>query len=62
MKLENTVESVLEAKQLLGIPLDQKVGFRKEADGQYTPFLEKEGKRWYVGDEVVVAPAQKLPA
>ena len=56
MKLENSVESVKAAKQLLGLSPDTGVGFvRREVDGtlEYQPMIQIGDRTWYVGDEVL---------
>lgn len=56
MIIENSVESVKEAKQLLGLPAEASVGFvRREWHGklEYQPVIEAKGRTWYVGDEVL---------
>lgn len=55
MILEDTPESVRQAKQLLGIPVDAGIGFRRNADGVLQPYLEQGDRHWYVGDEVLPA-------
>ena len=56
MIIEDTRESILEAKRLLGIPANSPVGFigRVNAAGvmKYQPVLDWKGVRYQVGDEI----------
>lgn len=52
MIIENTPESVLEAKKLLGLPADYRIGFVRR-DGELLPcIMLSDGRRFTVGDEV----------
>ena len=56
MIIEDTRESILEAKRLLGIPADSPVGFLRRVNAagvlKYQPVLDWKGVRYQVGDEI----------
>lgn len=57
MIIENTPESVREAKVLLGLPIDTRVGFvRRSLNGgpvELYPMIQVGDRIWTVGDEVL---------